>query len=85
MPCAAELELPSPLLRGQMQPGRYAVFSYAGAVVGIPEAYRSIYSCWFRESSLAPDGYMPLDHFVSDFPEAGQVQLEIWFKVRPRR
>lgn len=85
VPCPPQLEPPSPLFRGQMLPGRYAVFAYTGPVAGIPEVYRSIYSCWFRESSLAPDDYTPLDHYVGDFPEAGQAQLEIWFKVRPKR
>lgn len=85
VPCAPDSELPGPLFRGQMLSGRYAVFPFAGAVTSIPEVYRSIYSCWFRESSLSPDGYTPLDHYVGDFPEAGQVELEIWFKVRPKR
>lgn len=76
--------LPAPLFETQMQPGRYAVFDYQGDVFGVAEAYRSIYSCWFPESSVAPDDFVPLDHYVDDFPKDGQVTLELWFKIRPR-
>jgi DNA gyrase inhibitor GyrI len=68
-----------------MAAGRYAVFLYRGAVSGVAEAYRGIYSCWFRESSLAPDDFVPIDHYISDFPRDGQVELEMWFRVRARR
>jgi len=85
VPCPAELELPAPLFRGHMLPGRYAVFDYSGPVSQVAEAYRSIYSCWFRESSVAPADYEPLGHFVTDFPEQGAIEFEMWFRVRPRR
>lgn len=78
-------ELPTPLFRGQRVAGRYAVFRYAGPVTGIEEAYRSIYTCWFPLSSLAPDDLQPLEHYVTDEPKDGQVDLELWLKVRPRR
>jgi predicted transcriptional regulator YdeE len=68
-----------------MPEGRYAVFEYAGAVAELGDAYRSIYSCWFRSSSLAPEDFTPFDHYVGDFPQAGQVRLELWFRVRARR
>ncbi|HEX6246189.1 MAG TPA: GyrI-like domain-containing protein, partial [Polyangiales bacterium] len=76
---------PPPLFQGQMPAGRYAVFSYRGAVENIAEAYRGIYSCWFRRSSVLPEDYTPFDHYVGDFPQGGQVELELWFKVRARR
>ena len=85
IPCAPDVRLPAPLFAGAMQPGRYAVFHYQGAVEALAAAYRAIYSCWFRESSLAPDDFVPIDHYVGDFPKDGQVELELWFKVRPRR
>jgi AraC family transcriptional regulator len=85
VPCAEALALPAPLFRGRMAAGRYAVFLYRGAVSGVAEAYRGIYSCWFRESSLAPDDFVPIDHYISDFPRDGQVELEMWFRVRARR
>lgn len=68
-----------------MSEGRYAVFRYAGEVSGLPAAYRSIYSCWFKESSLSPDDFTPLEHYITDEPKDGRVDLELWFKVRPRR
>jgi AraC family transcriptional regulator len=85
IPCAPSDPLPAPLFESRMAAGRYAVMRYAGPVSGVADAYRSIYSCWFRESSLAPEDFVPLDHYVSDFPEAGQVDLEMWFRVRPKR
>jgi AraC family transcriptional regulator len=85
IPCPRDKQLPAPLFQGSMQPGRYAVFHYEGAVTGVAEAYRSIYSCWFRASSLVPDDFVPCDHYVSDFPRDGQVTLELWFKVRAKR
>ncbi len=85
VPCPPEVAVPPPLFRGSMLPGRYAVFRYAGEAASVGDAYRSIYSSWFRESSLAPDDFTPLDHYVGDFPEQGRVELELWFKVRARR
>ncbi len=64
VPCPKAIPLPPPLFRGRMSEGRYAVFRYAGEVSGIPEVYRSIYSCWFRESSLAPDDFTSHEHYV---------------------
>lgn len=85
IPCQVEEPLPSPLFRARMTQGRYAVFPYRGPVEGVEAAYRSIYSCWFAASRLAPDDLRPLDHYVGDEPKEGQVDLEIWFKVRPRK
>ncbi|MET0284265.1 MAG: AraC family transcriptional regulator [Polyangiales bacterium] len=85
VPCRADAELPAPLFRGLMPAGRYAVFTYQGAAADVGDAYRSVYSCWFPESSLAPEDFIALDHYVGDFPEQGQVNLEMWFRVRPKR
>lgn len=85
VPCLPEQPMPPPLFRGGMRAGRYAVFRYTGEVAGVAEAYRSIYSCWFVESRLAPEDFTPLEHYVADGPREGCVELEIWFKVRPRR
>ncbi len=84
IPCDAARALPSPLFEGLMPEGRYAVFEYEGAVGGVADAYRSIYSCWFRESSVAPADYTPIDHYVGDHPVDGAISLEMWFRVRPR-
>jgi AraC family transcriptional regulator len=84
VPCPIDIPLPPPFVRGALQPGRYAVFSYSGEATGIAAAYRSIYSCWFRESSVAPDDYEPTDHYVSGLPENGMVAMEMWLRVRPR-
>lgn len=85
VPCPPDLALPSPLFRGRMPEGRYAIFHFAGPVSGVADAHRSIYSCWFPESRLTPDDFTPLQRYISDEPKDGQVTLEIWFKVRPRR
>ena len=85
VPCAESTRLPAPLFESRMAAGRYAVLPYRGSVDGVADAYRSIYSCWFRESSVAPEDFVPIDHYVSDFPEGGQVALEMWFRIRPRR
>lgn len=85
VPCAANTVLPAPLFRGKRPAGRYAVFRYAGAVAEVPEAYRSVYSSWFRESSLTPADFVPFDHYVADFPCDGRIELEMWFRVQPRR
>lgn len=85
VPCAADAVLAAPLFRGSMPAGRYAVFLYQGAADGVAGAYRSIYSCWFRHSSLVPADFTPLAHYVTGFPSAGQVELEMWLRVRGRR
>lgn len=85
VPCSPGVPLPSPLFHARRSAGRYAVFRYAGPVSDVEAAYRSIYSSWFAESSLAPDDYVPLDHYVSDAPKDGRVEMEMWLKVRPRR
>lgn len=62
IPCTSSPALSAPLFRSRMHAGRYAVFDYTGAVSGVADAYRSIYSCWFPESSVAPDDFVSLDH-----------------------
>jgi AraC family transcriptional regulator len=85
VPCPVDAVLPAPLFRGTMPAGRYAVFRFAGAVDELPGAYRSVYSSWFRESSLSPADFLAVDHYVSDFPKDGKIDLEMWFRVNPRR
>jgi AraC family transcriptional regulator len=85
VPCAADALLPAPLFRGKMAAGRYAVFRFVGQVDELQAAYRSVYSSWFRESSLSPVDFVPLDHYVADFPSDGKIELEMWFRVQPRR
>jgi len=85
VPCAADAALAAPLFRGSKPAGRYAVFSYQGAADGVAAAYRSIYSCWFRQSSLVPADFTPFDHYVTGFPSCGQVEMEMWVRVRGRR
>lgn len=84
VPCSVEAKVPEPLFRTSMSAGRYAVFDWEGAVTDIADVYRSIYSSWFAESSVAPDNYEPFDHYVDGFPRDGRVHLELWFRVRPR-
>jgi len=85
VPRAAGATPPAPLFNGVMQAGRYAVFRYRGPVVGISAAYRSIYSCWFRASSVMPEDFTPLDHYVTDEPRDGAIDMEMWFRIRPQR
>jgi AraC family transcriptional regulator len=85
VPCAPDAPLAAPLFRGRMPAGRYAVFLYQGAADGVAAAYRSIYSCWFRQSSLVPADFTPFDHYVTGFPSSGQVEMEMWLRVRARR
>jgi AraC family transcriptional regulator len=85
VPYPEHVALPAPLFRGRMQPGRYAVFRYAGSVDGVADAYRSIYSCWFAESSLAPADFVPIDHYITGFPSEGHAEYEMWMRVRTRR
>lgn len=84
VPCPAGTQLPAPLFARRLEPGRYAVFRHAGRVAGVSAAYRSIYSCWFRASSVAPDDFQPLDHYVTDEPRGGRVDMEMWLRIRPR-
>ncbi len=84
VPCAPHADLPAPLFRGAMAAGRYAVFTYAGPVDAVGDAYRSIYSCWFRDSSLVPADFVPIDHYVHDEPRDGRVEMELWIRVRPK-
>lgn len=84
VPCPPGVALPPPLFRGERPAGRYAVFAYEGPTEEVGEAYRTIYSCWFRGASVAPADYTPLDHYVADFPSDGRIALEMWFRVTPR-
>jgi AraC family transcriptional regulator len=82
VPCPLGTQLAAPLFAGARSAGRYAVFHYQGPVTGVADAYRSIYSCWFRESSVVPDDYVPLDHHIGNHPKNGQVDVELWLRVR---
>jgi AraC family transcriptional regulator len=85
VPCPVEQELPAPLFRARIPEGRYAVFAYSGAVAGVESTYHAIYADWFPRSSLAPDDFTAVDHYLNDGPVDGFVSFEIWIKVRPRR
>jgi AraC family transcriptional regulator len=84
IPCAPDARLSPPLVRSEMPAGRYAVFRWEGPADALAEAYREVYSCWFPESSLAPADLVSWDHYVTDWPEDGRTELEMWFRVRPR-
>jgi AraC family transcriptional regulator len=85
VPAPAGAALPRPLFRGRIPESRYAVFRYAGAVAGVEQVYRAIYASWLPASSLAPDDFVAVDHYVHDGPVDGAIDCEIWIKVRPRR
>jgi AraC family transcriptional regulator len=84
VPCPPGSVLAAPLFAAEIPAGRYAVFPYAGAVAGVERMYRSIYSVWLPASSVAPDDFVTIDHYIHDAPVDGRVDLEIWIKVRPR-
>ncbi|HKU40425.1 MAG TPA: AraC family transcriptional regulator [Polyangiales bacterium] len=84
VPCAPEQPLAPPLFRGRMPEGRFAVFTYDGAVEGLDASYRTIFSCWFPLSALAPDDLTPYQRYIGDEPKDGRVKLETWLKIRPR-
>jgi len=79
-----DIALPQPLFSKTVRPGRFAVFTYRGPTEAVAAAYRSIYSCWFPRSSLVPEDYVPMDHYVADAPKDGSVEMEMWFRVGPR-
>lgn len=77
--------LPAPLFHACIPAGRYALFRYSGPVAGVESRIRDIYSLWFPHSSLTPDErFTSFDHYVNDEPKDGCVDMEIWFRVRPR-
>ncbi|MEY2931178.1 MAG: hypothetical protein RL033_1927, partial [Pseudomonadota bacterium] len=84
IPCPPGTRLPAPLFSRRLEPGRYAVFRYAGPVAGVSAAYRSIYSCWFRASSVTPEDFQPLERYVTDEPQGGATDMEMWLRIRPR-
>lgn len=84
VPLPAGHEVSSPLFRAMIPAGRYAVFRHAGPVEGLEQVYRDIYSVWFPGSSLVPDDFRSIDHYVNDGPVGGVVDMEILIKVRPR-
>ena len=85
IPCEPTAVLTPPLRRATLQAGRYAIFTWQGPADALSEAYREVYSCWFPESGLAPADLEVWDHYVTDWPQDGQVALELWFRVRLRR
>jgi AraC family transcriptional regulator len=82
IPCPSSTPLPSPLFRGQIPAGRYAVFPYAGPVDRLEEHYLAIYSLWLPISGVSPDDFVALDRYVGDWPQDGRVDMEIWIKIR---
>jgi AraC family transcriptional regulator len=85
VPYDGKTALPAPLFRAAIPSGRYAIFRYAGEVSGVARRVLDIYSVWFLESSIAPDDqFTTIDHYVNDEPEDGRVDMEIWFRVRPK-
>ncbi len=78
-------QIAPPLFPSAIPEGRYAVFRYEGEVAGVEGFYRDIYSVWFPSSSLAPDEFRAVDHYIHDAPQGGRVIMEILIKVRPRR
>lgn len=76
--------LAPPLFRSTLPRGRYAIFRYDGPVTGVEQAYRDLYSVYFPETSLVPDEFFAVDHYVNDAPRDGHVDMEICIKVRPR-
>lgn len=85
IPCMPDAQLAPPLACGEMPAGRYAVFHWKGAADALSDGYREVYSCWFPESAVAPADLIAWDHYVTDWPEDGKTELEIWFRVRPRQ
>jgi len=80
--CPPALALAPPLFRSELPAGRYAVFPYAGAARRVEDTYRAIYSVWLPRSSLRPDDFTPVNHYVKGGPVRGQIEMEIWIKVR---
>ena len=85
IPCPPDVVPAPPLGRVSMPAGRYAVFHWKGPASTLTHDYRAIYSCWFPESSLAPADLEPWDHYVTDWPVDGMIELDAWFRVRPRQ
>ncbi len=84
VPCPAAMQLPAPLFRGRIPAGRYAVFRHAGPVAAVEATYRAIYSLWFPHSSVVPDDFVAVDHYIHDGPVGGDITFDILIKVRPR-
>lgn len=85
VPYDGRIALPAPLFRAVIPAGRYAIFRYAGEVLGVEARVRDIFSLWFPHSSVFPDEqFTSIDHYVNDEPKDGFVDMEIWFRVRPR-
>jgi AraC family transcriptional regulator len=82
IPVPKNTALPSPLFRGQLPAGRYAVFPYQGPVDLVEEHHIAIYSLWLPTSGVSPDDFVALEHYVGDWPQDGQVDMEIWIKIR---
>jgi AraC family transcriptional regulator len=85
IPCVPSTQLAPPLALTEMPAGRYAVFRWSGAVEAVADAYREVYSCWFPESAVSPAELECWDHYVADWPKNGQIELDMWFRLRPRR
>lgn len=84
VPCPATTSLPAPLFRARIPAGRYAVFRHAGPVADVEATYRAIYSLWFPASSVVPDDFVAVDHYVNDGPLDGTITYDILIKIRPR-
>lgn len=81
LPCPADFELPAPLFFGEIPAGRYAIFSYAGPVSGVEGLYRDIYSLWLAGASVRADDYVPVEHYIHDWPSLAHIDFEVWIKL----
>jgi AraC family transcriptional regulator len=85
VPYDGKTPLSAPLFRSAIPAGRYAIFPYAGSVGGVEARVREIFSLWFPFSSVTPDQqFTSIDHYVNDEPKDGFVDMEMWFRIRPR-
>ena len=78
----ALLEPPAPFKKAHIPAGMYAVCEFVGSAENTQAAQLSLYAEWLPQSGFEPDQLPLLEHYLNDARDGGQVEMEIYIKLR---
>ena len=72
----------APFAVSEIPGGKYAVLYFKGAPEETIKAQMGIYSDWLPDSGFEPDNFPMLERYLNDAREDGDVEMEIYVKLR---